>query len=202
MFRSLLSSGLASATLLLACGGNTTSIPSGSENAPGDEEDRGTSNTPTDPPPTVSLPPPPNQTTPTECHSLAADGPLLTGIEMVAESAPAPTGGVIPNGTYHLKKVVYYAGPGGGTGTIPVSIRATVSITGTLVKQSADGNDGTQKIAKRTIETFVTSGTTVTSKQSCPGTDAFTGSYSASGGALTLFLLNDVGKTVGYTYAP
>ena len=203
MDRSLLSSGLACAFLLLACGGNTTSIPSGpgdtSERRPGDEEPN-TSTTPTDPPPPVVTPIPPAE--PTGCHALVNDGPLLSGIEMVASNAPTPIGGAIPNGTFHLKKVVYYAGPGGSTGTIPVSLKSTVSIAGTALQQSVDGKNGNEKIEARTIDSFVTSGTKVAVTQSCPGNETQTGAYSVSGGALTLFLLNDIGKTVGYTYAP
>lgn len=205
MIRSLFSSGLASALLLLACGGNTTSIPSGpgdtSENRPGDEQ-RKSEATPTDPPPPVAAPIPPAEPPPSGCHALVNDGPLLSGIPMVASNAPTPTGGAVPNGTFHLKKIVYYAGPGGSTGTIPVSLKSTVSIAGTVLEQAVDGNDGNEKIEARTIDSFVTSGTKVAVTQSCPGKDTHTGTYSVSGGELTLFLVNEVGKTVGYTYAP
>ena len=97
---------------------------------------------------------------PSSCNTLVNDATPITFISMVAQAAPAPTGGAMVNGTYHLKSITLYA-PGGTATTIPLNLKNTVKVQGNVVEQVFDGtkigSSGNQEtIAERSTESFST----------------------------------------------
>lgn len=134
-------------------------------------------------------------TTGAGCNALVDDATPAT-VQELAASAPQPTGGAIPNGTYHLKDITVFSGPNGTTTPIPLSIRSTVSVHGDTVDLVQDTANKTERMT----ETFVTSGASVTFTDACPATHpSLSGGYSAGAG-FTLFATNGAGQIVTYTY--
>lgn len=187
---------LLASSLLLACGGSdgTTPIPAVVE---GSDDD--------DSPPKAKAEPAPEPTpapvSPSSCNSIANDAKPLSSIAVVAVDAPAPTGGTVPSGTFHLAGITLYAGKSGKSTSIPITLQGTVRVTGSSVEAVLDGKrpDGTI-VAERSIESFTTSGSKVTFTKTCDGAGSRTGTFSATSSELTLFLVNDVGQTVAYEY--
>ena len=189
------------ASFLFACGGSdgTTPIP-----AANDPAKTGSTTTPApggDPEPTDPTTTQPTPTTPSACNTLTNDAEPLKSIAVVASDAPAPTGGSIPSGTFHLEGITLYAGKSGKATSIPITLQGTVKVSGSTVEQVLDGKrpDGTV-VAERSTETFTTKGSEVTFTKTCNETGTSTGTFSATSNELTLFLVNDVGQTVGYVY--
>jgi hypothetical protein len=189
---------LLASSLLFACGGSdgTTPIPAVVE--PSDEA-------PSDGQPTTSSPSNPSSpstpATPSSCNSLTNDAEPLKSIAVVAIDAPAPTGGTIPSGTFHLAGITLYAGKSGKSTSIPITLQGTVKVAGDSVEQVLDGKrpDGTV-VAERSTEKVTTSGSEVTFTKTCDGNGSRTGTFTATSSELTLFLVNDVGQTVAYKY--
>jgi hypothetical protein len=125
----------------------------------------------------------------------------IGSIAVVAVDAPAPSGGTIPSGTFHLDGITLYAGKSGKATSIPITLQGTVKVSGNAVEQVLDGTrpDGT-KVAERSTESLATNGSEVTFTKTCDGNSSRTGKFTASSTELTLFLVNDVGQTVAYEY--
>ncbi|HSO31732.1 MAG TPA: hypothetical protein VLT33_04435 [Labilithrix sp.] len=198
-FLSSLSLSLVALSLsLAACGGATSSVPEDGTATP--TPSGGPSPSDPAPPSSPSSPPAPTPTTtpttppPTACHAVTADGAAIP-ITMVAADPPAPLGGTIVDGTYRLVDAKLYTHPGGSAGPLPITIKATIAISGTVANVAQD----TSKSSERLTATVVTSGTSVTFTQTCPKGDTNTATYSG-GTDLTLFLPNDQGQVVAYTY--
>lgn len=214
-----LSCSLALSLVVVACGGSTVDPP-GSGALPGTAA---TSTAPTSPPdappnsrapstppaaPTASPTPAPT-TTPTSmptvtppqpgaCNALVNVAPQVTAMQVAAEPPPA-TGGVVSDGTYHLADLTIYTGAGGPSGALPLQLKQTIAIHGT----SADAITEVSGKSQAQSTTFVTAGTSVTTAGTCPNVDPpQAGEYSATASSLVLFLVNDQGKTVRYTYLP
>src|SRR5687768_15456081 len=134
------------ASFLFACGGSdgTTPIPAVKDDPP----KTGSS--------TTAEPEPPAPTT-SECNTLKNDAEPLKAIAVVAIDAPAPTGGTIPSGTFHLQGITLYAGKSGKASSIPIELQGTVKVDGDKVEQVLDGErpDGTV-VAERSTESIAT----------------------------------------------
>lgn len=198
------------ASVLVACGGSSdTSIaqPSAQQTDPAPTDPKAGNPSSDDPKPSDPKPKDPQETDPqpSACNSLANDAQALKSIAVVAIDAPEPTGGTIPSGKFHLTDVTLYAGEGGKTATIPIALKNTVKVSGSTLEHVLDGTtpDG-KTVAKRSTESFTTSGTEVTFTTQCDESGSpmskSTGTYSATSSELTLFLVNDVGQTIAYKY--
>lgn len=198
---------LVGALSLVACTSETSTTtpstePSGTGTGTGTEtgntETSGdTTTTPPTTPPTTT---PPTTTPPTSnsCNVIVNDADVV-GASMVAADAPAPTGGAITAGTYHLKKISVFTGVGGAAGPLQLAIKQTFAIQGNSADVIQDAN-GTET---RLTSSLTTTGTAVSFARTCPSPEpGKTGSYSAKPGSLVLFLQNDVNQTVSYEYAP
>jgi hypothetical protein len=136
------------------------------------------------------------------CDAMPNDSAPITTVDMVATAAPAATGGAVQDGTYHLTALTLYVGPTGKSGAIPITLKGVMRIQTGVVDSALDGtNSEGDPIAERTRETFTTAGASVSYTMTCPTVKTRTGTYSTSGSSLTLFLVNDIGQTVGYTYS-
>jgi hypothetical protein len=49
------------------------------------------------------------------CHEIVNDGPAVEWMNVAADP-PAPAGGALAPGTYHLTRASFYTGPGGASG--------------------------------------------------------------------------------------
>lgn len=174
------------ASFLLACGGSDGTVP-----IPAVVDDNESANEPAE----AEAQPP------TSCNTITNDAEPLSSIAVVASDAPTPKGGTIPSGTFHLASIRLYAGKSGTASSIPITLKSTVEVSGTTVLQVLDGTrpDGST-LAERSSESFVTNGSEITFTKTCDGTGSRTGTFTATSSALTLFLVNDVGQTVGYEY--
>ena len=76
-----------------------------------------------------------------------------------------------------------------------------MKVTGDSVEQVLDGKrpDGTV-VAERSTEKLSIADNEVTFTKTCDGTGSRKATFTASSTELTMFLVNDVGQTVGYTY--
>jgi hypothetical protein len=102
----------------------------------------------------------------------------------VAEAMPAPLGGTLPDGTYHLTAMRIYTGPGGatgGTGSMGAETSYLVNGRSHLVTLS----DGLPSYATYTLEP---AGTAIAVTQTCPNQQvtAIDG-FTQSGGVVTLY---------------
>jgi len=217
---SSLSCSLALSLVLVACGGSTVDPP-GSGTLPGTAAtSTGNTSSPTEPPGNPAAPSTPTAsptgsptaaptTTPTSmptvtppqptaCNALVNVAPAVSAMQVATEPPPA-TGGAVTDGTYHLSDLTIYTGAGGHAGALPLQLRQTIAIHGTTADAVTEVNGKSQ--AQST--TFVTSGTTATTGGTCPTVEPpQTGEFSATATSLVLFLVNDQGDTVRYTYVP
>lgn len=196
----------AAALFLFACGGADAPAPGDSSsttpaaNDPTPPAGTGTAAAPpaVTPPATGTPPATPPATPPTAtCNPIANDAPMV-GASMVAANAPAPTGGALVNGHWHLHDIVVYTGPGGSSGPLALSIAQTVDLHGTTADIAQVANGKTDQMT----ETMTTSGTTVSFGRVCPASsdpqkDA---QFSASASSMVLYIPNDVGQIVAFTY--
>lgn len=192
--------------VVVACG-SSSSDNAGTDTLPNDPKDASADTTPEDGS-TADAGEPKDagdagvDATTTSCSSLVNDGPMLTAIQMVATAPPAPTGGTIPQGKFHLQDITLYTGANGPSSTIPIALKGTVNVNGNVIEQVLDGEANKKPLAERASMTFTTSGTTVTMSRTCPTLASTKGSYSATASSMLLFLTNDTGQMVVYRYAP
>lgn len=193
------------ASFLFACGGSdggSIALPAAQQTDP-TPTDPSPGTTTGDPKPADPKPadPEPTNPKPSTCNSIANDAQAIKSIAVIAIDAPAPTGGTIPSGTFHLMGITLYAGKSGKSTSIPITLQNTVKVSGNTVEQVLDGTtpDG-KTLAERSTESFTTSGTEVTFTKTCSGSDSRTATYTAASSELTMFLVNDVGQTVAYKY--
>ena len=118
---------------------------------------------------------------------------------MIAADAPAPVGGAIVDGKYHLTNISVFTGALGSSGPLALSIQETIVIHGSSVDVVDDVNGKTTRLT----ETFTHAGSAVSFAATCPsavmGKNA---QYSAVGTTFTIFLVNGAGQTATYTYSP
>jgi hypothetical protein len=122
----------------------------------------------------------------------------MVPITMVAEAAPTPVGGAVPDGSYDLVSVVLYTGPGGTAGPLPLSVKATVAISGNTANVAQETS--TTAATQRLTASVATSGTDLVVTQTCPKPETIQAKYSGGGTDLVWFIPNDKGQIVAYTY--
>ena len=132
----------------------------------------------------------------TDCNSVVNGAPTVS-LAAVAQNPPAPTGGMIPNGTYYLTQMTQYTGPGGSTVPTTVeTIQQTIVIsssssTGAALQLNATASAQNLTIAGEMNGTITISGTTLTATMTCT-TVATSGvgqaeSYSIEGSQFLLY---------------
>jgi hypothetical protein len=126
--------------------------------------------------------------------SVASAAPVMQ--QQVAEAAPIPLGGVIPDGTYVLSKDTIYTGPGGTTGLTGVTsqqmqVFSAMSV-GIAVQPPAPNpaydESGTYTSVGVTNDAGITTATAITFSFTCPLAGTGTLSYSVNGTTLLEFL--------------
>ncbi len=131
-----------------------------------------------------------------DCNSVLNGAPSVSNTA-VAQNPPAPTGGMIPNGTYYLTQIVQYTGPGGSTvPTLPETIQQTIVIsssssTGALLQANTSASSQGLTISGEMNGAITISGTSLTTALTCTTvTTSGTGqanSYSVQSGQLLLY---------------
>lgn len=117
-----------------------------------------------------------------QCNAISDDGPKITAVAM-ADTPPAPTGGTIVDGTYELTELVLHTGPGGSTKVPSESGSAVLQIRGASMQQV-----GTVKgVELRYTRTLTTSGTTLTTNDTCPTVKTEGHSFSATNTELRIY---------------
>ncbi|HEX7478680.1 MAG TPA: hypothetical protein VF331_12800 [Polyangiales bacterium] len=116
------------------------------------------------------------------CNAVVDDGPLVT-MTAVASAAPSPVGGTIADGTYVLSAATLYTGPGGSTAASGGAFSGVFQIKGTTMLQvgTVSGKE------ERYVTTFTTSGTTLSTNDTCPVAKSETHSFSANPTGFTVY---------------
>jgi hypothetical protein len=100
----------------------------------------------------------------------------------VATNPPAPLGGTIVDGTYHLSQSLTYTGPGGAAGPTATTIQDTLVITnaasGIATVEEVSSSDGAPD--GRTSFRFTPAGTTATAAITCPSLNSVSFGYTAT----------------------
>ncbi len=104
---------------------------------------------------------------PPACVSYANTAPTIT-LTKVAAALPAPTGGTIMAGTYHLTEEIEYTGPGGAVGSMAGVYNQTHQLTATT--WSAVVDVPAAGLHLDSTATYTVSGTTFTPTKTCPTT--------------------------------
>jgi hypothetical protein len=118
----------------------------------------------------------------TACNDLVDDAAAVEGTE-VAASAPVASGGSIADGTYVLTAVTAFTGPGGATGDTGVMASAVLVIAGTTMQQVGRINGQ----ESRYTTTITTSGTRVSTMDTCPAPMADAHPYTATSTELRIY---------------
>jgi hypothetical protein len=135
-----------------------------------------------------------SSSSPMACNSLVDDAATVTATE-VAAAAPTPAGGMIADGTYALTALTEYTGPGGATGNLAMSGSVVMAIAGTTMQQAGQLNGQ----ENRYTTTITTSGTMITTMDTCPASASATHLYTATPTALRIYDTNS-GLTLEQTY--
>ncbi|MGC4095092.1 MAG: hypothetical protein QM756_45670 [Polyangiaceae bacterium] len=123
----------------------------------------------------------------TLCNQLALDGPDYV-IAFASGSAPAPKGGSVVDGTYVYSRMITY----GLAGSDIVAGRGKVVLSGTkweAIEDNDASGDADINPSHTFTATFTTSGSEFALTQSCPKPDSLSGSYTAEGDTLTLYVV-------------
>lgn len=100
-----------------------------------------------------------------ECHSLAQSADLIEQIAM-ADAPPAPIGGEIPDGTYHLVASTVHTGADGMSGPTGISERTTTSCASLTCRVRAYFSTASDEV--RGVTVFDPDGTRLTATRTCP----------------------------------
>jgi len=131
------------------------------------------------------------------CNQLVNDAPEAMAAT-VKGNAPAPTGGTIAAGKYHLKEFTLYdpdgtpAAPGAG------GIYATLEVAGNVMNSVMNFGDGVDRTFS---ETFTVTGTKLDRMLTCPkpGPD-LPAVYSVTGNTLVIYETDPSGAVAGSSY--
>ena len=128
------------------------------------------------------------------CNSLVNSAPSVSGT-MVAAAPPVPVGGAIIDGSYVLSALTSYTGPGGSTGSLTDGISTLLVISGTTMQQVGSING--QEL--RYTTTISTSGTTISTVDTCPAPSTSQHGYTASATELRIYNTSS-SQTLEQTY--
>jgi hypothetical protein len=118
----------------------------------------------------------------TACNDLVDNAPTVTATK-VAAAAPAPAGGTIANGMYALTALTAYTGVGGSTGSLALMASEVQTISGTTMQQAGTINGQ----ESRYTTTISTSGTTLSTSDTCPSPSTATHAYTATATELRIY---------------
>lgn len=121
------------------------------------------------------------------CNGVAQTGPSVTQV-YAPQRLPDRTGGVVPDGTFHLIADVIYTGVGGASGTTGLRTEWTnVCASQTCEKVQSDNQAVVEPI--RESYTFEITGATVEFVQTCPDDPilTFTFEWSEADNTVTLY---------------
>jgi hypothetical protein len=131
----------------------------------------------------------------TPCNTLVDDGPKVPATE-IAAAAPTPAGGAIADGTYQLTAVTAYSGPGGSTLGVALTASEVQTISGMTIQE--DGILNGQE--SRYTTTFTTSGTTLSTSDTCPSPSTASHGYTATATELRIYDAK-MGLTIEQVYS-
>lgn len=122
------------------------------------------------------------------CNALVDDGPTVT-LTAVPDDTVEPVGGALSDGRYHLSGLILHTGPNGGNIAPAQSMSVTLELKGSTMQQvgKADG------AVKRYTVTVATSGTTLSTTDTCPVPDSSTHQFSATAEAFRIFNETELG---------
>ena len=126
------------------------------------------------------------------CNTLVNDGPTVS-LMLSTATAPPATGGTVVDGTYVLSGATAYTN--GGVTAPPTSFRAVMQIAGNIMQQVGTFNGAEQ----RYTSTFSTSGSNVTTMDTCPAPKTATHQFIATATNIHIIDSSAVG-TVEQTY--
>jgi len=119
------------------------------------------------------------------CNTLANDGPLVMAMASTAV-APTPAGGTVTDGTYQLTAATLYS----AAALPPSTAHGIFQITGNTMQQVGDVN-GTES---RYTSTYTTSGSTVSTTDTCPAPKSATHGFTATSTTLRIYDDTPLGK--------
>jgi hypothetical protein len=122
------------------------------------------------------------------CNTLPLDAPDYV-IAFVAGSPPAAKGGTVANGTYFYNRLIMY----GSAGPDVVAGRGKVVLTGSDWESIEDLDATSDDDINPSLSSSATlgiSGVEFTLTATCPDADELSGSYTAEGDTLTLYVLD------------
>lgn len=117
------------------------------------------------------------------CNMLTADGMAIT-VNAASGAAPAATGGMVMDGTFHLTKATLY-GSGLGDGPVPgaPTVKSTLQVMGNH-SELVQVPTGMPEV--RNSATFTVMGTSLATTNTCPDMEANTVPFSVMGNRLEL----------------
>ena len=116
------------------------------------------------------------------CNTLDLTGVAAVTLTQVAGDAPSAAGGTVADGTYLLTKYTLYTGPGGPTGSLPLSVKARRQFSAGVVQTIQADGDGSNVV--RFTATFSAATSNFTEMHTCGGTAVDRGTYSATSSTL------------------
>lgn len=127
----------------------------------------------------------------TPCNEIVNDAPEVEGT-LVSEPAPAPLGGEIASGRYHLTSIVFHV-----SAAAAFRGREIWEIDGSVVQQVTSMS----VLDRRSTWTFETEGTLVTRTPTCGlGVTASTDGYTATADEIVLYRRAPTGSVSAWTY--
>lgn len=143
------------------------------------------------------------------CGDVVPGGPCVQEIR-IDDSAPAPAGGTLVEGTYDLTDLALYTNPAGPTGPLGEPRRETIALAADGATWVMNAIALSAGLAARRTLSVVGVGPQLHATVTCPAADAGPGdagagpaivyTYTASGEALTLYRLTAGGAVEAGTY--
>lgn len=123
------------------------------------------------------------------CNALVDDGPTVV-VSLLTKPAPSGIGGELLDGTYELTSATLYDESGGAT---PMTKLSAVYVFEGGVVQQVGHTDG---VEERYTSTYTTSGTTISTTDTCPKPDSGTYGFSATPEDFRIYVAG-TGSTLG-----
>ena len=117
------------------------------------------------------------------CNALVNDGPSVTST-IVHDDAPVPAGGTLKAGTYTLSAFTFFGDEAITAGLGTVTEQEVIQVSGSTL-QTVQLSKG---VETRFTATFSTSGSTLSSTETCPDTDQGSIEFTATDTELRLYV--------------